>query len=80
MHVGLGKAQEGLGIWWGGCKGAMGDKGEQFTSNLGPRWTIPITTGGCQVSGNKDQKGIFSKGNASCIDTCIATRVRVHME
>jgi hypothetical protein len=55
MHVGLGKAREGLGIWWGGCNGAMGDKGEQFTSNLGLRWTIPITTGGCQVSGNKDQ-------------------------
>ncbi len=25
-------------------------------------------------------RGFFSKGNASCVDTCIAIRVRVHME
>jgi hypothetical protein len=64
MHVGLGKTQEGLGIWRGGYKGAMGDKREQFTSNLRPRWTIPITTGGCQVSKKKGlARGIHSKGN-----------------
>jgi hypothetical protein len=50
MHVGLGEIQEELGIWRGGYEGAMGDKGSQFTSNLGLRWTIPITSGGCQVS------------------------------
>ncbi len=64
MHVGFGETQEGLGIWRGGYKGAMGDKREQFTSNLGPRWTIPITTGGCQVSKKKGlAEGIHSKGN-----------------
>ncbi len=31
-----------LGEGWG--------KRGQFTSNLRGRWTIPITTGGCQVS------------------------------
>ncbi len=64
MHVGLGETQGGLGIWRGGYEGAMGDKREQFTSNLGPRWTIPITTGGCQVSKKKGlARGIHSKGN-----------------
>jgi hypothetical protein len=64
MHVGLGETQEGLGIRRGGYMGAMGDKREQFTSNLGPRWTIPITTGGCQVSKKKGlARGIHSKGN-----------------
>jgi hypothetical protein len=64
MHVGSGETQEGLGIWRGGYKGAMGDEREQFTSNLGPRWTIPITTGGCQVSKKKGLAGgIHSKGN-----------------
>ncbi len=48
--LGSGKSEKGLGFWRGGHKGAMGDKGEQFTDNLGPRWTIPVTTGGCQVS------------------------------
>ncbi len=44
-----------LGEGWG--------KRGQFTSNLRGRWTIPVTTGGCQVSrrGHKrDTKG--SKG------------------
>jgi hypothetical protein len=31
----------------------MGSKGEQFTDNLGPRWTIPVTSGGSQVSRSK---------------------------
>jgi hypothetical protein len=48
--LGSGKSKEGLGFWKGGREGAMGNKGEQFTDNLGPRWTIPVTTGGCQVS------------------------------
>jgi hypothetical protein len=50
MHIGFGEIRERVGILEGGHKGAMGDKGEQFTDNLGPRWTIPVTTGGCQVS------------------------------
>ncbi len=54
MHVELGEIQEGLGIWREGYKGAMGDKGSQFTSNLGLRWTILITSGGCQVSRTGD--------------------------
>ncbi len=29
----------------------------QFTSNLRGRWTIPITTGGCQVSGRGYKRG-----------------------
>ncbi len=64
MHVGLGETQGGLGSWRGGYRGAMGDKREQFTSNRGPRWTIPITTGGCQVSKKKGlAREIHSKGN-----------------
>ncbi len=31
--------------WVEGCKRG------QFTNNLGPRWTIPVTSGGSQVSG-----------------------------
>ncbi len=66
----------------------MGQLGEgwskwgQFTSNLRGRWTIPITTGGCQVSrrehkGNtkgtqrgarENQPGVEkASGNAPCI-------------
>jgi hypothetical protein len=48
--LGSGKSKKGLGFWRGGHKGAMGNKGEQFTDNLGLRWTTPVTTGGCQVS------------------------------
>jgi hypothetical protein len=48
--LGSGKSEEGLGFWRGGHKGTMGNEGEQFTDNLGPRWTIPVTTGGSQVS------------------------------
>ncbi len=58
-----------------------GGKWGQFTSNLRGRWTIPITTGGCQVSrrGHKENmkgcKGEDSKSkgwekanrNAPCI-------------
>jgi hypothetical protein len=35
---GVGQLGEGWGKWG------------QFTSNLRPRWTIPVTAGGCQVS------------------------------
>ncbi len=52
--LGSGKSEEGLGFRRGGHKGAMGNKGEQFADNLGPRWTIPVTAGGCQVSRKGD--------------------------
>jgi hypothetical protein len=48
--LGLGKTREGLGFRSEGYKGTMGDKGCQFMSNLGLRWTIPVTAGGNQVS------------------------------
>ncbi len=60
--LGLGKTQGGLGFWEEGYKGPMGDEGSQFTSNLGPRWTIPVTAGGCQVSREGISKGNYSKG------------------
>ncbi len=50
MHIGFGEIRGRVGILEGGHKGAMGDKGEQFTDKQGPRWTIPVTTKGCQVS------------------------------
>jgi hypothetical protein len=46
----------GAGRWGSGNLGRVGQLGEgwgkrgQFTSNLRGRWTIPITTGGCQVN------------------------------
>jgi hypothetical protein len=46
-----------LGSWGSGNLEGVGQLGEglskwgQFTSNLRPRWTIPVTAGGCQVSG-----------------------------
>jgi hypothetical protein len=61
--LGSGKSEKGLGFWRGGHKGAMGNKGEQFTDNLGPRWTIPVTTGGCQVS---RRVGIVARGICIC--------------
>ncbi len=39
-----------LGIWREGGLGEGWGKWGQFTSNLRPRWTIPVTAGGCQVS------------------------------
>jgi hypothetical protein len=59
----------------------MGDKREQFTSNLGPRWTIPITTGGCQVSKKKGlARGIRSKGNVHMyiyVETALEIYIRM---
>ncbi len=43
----------GAGRWGSGNLGKRG----QFTSNLRGRWTIPITTGGCQVSGREYKGG-----------------------
>jgi hypothetical protein len=45
-----------LGIWEGWVNWVKGSKWGQFTSNLRGRWTIPVTTGGCQVSG-REHKG-----------------------
>jgi hypothetical protein len=53
----------GAGRWGSGNLGRVGQLGEgwgkrgQFTSNLRGRWTIPITTGGCQVS-RKEHKRV----------------------
>jgi hypothetical protein len=44
-----------LGFWEAGKGGwinwVKGYKRGQFTDNLGPRWTNPVTSGGSQVSG-----------------------------
>jgi hypothetical protein len=72
----LGKTQEGPGFQGGGYKGTMGDKGSQFTSNLGPRWTNPVTAGGSQVSKREYSKGNTARGNTPYIyvlDSCSCT-------
>ncbi len=56
----LGKTQEGSGFQGEGHKGTMGDKGSQFTCNLGLRWTIPVTAGGSQVSKREYSKGKYA--------------------
>jgi hypothetical protein len=56
----LGKTQEGSGFQREGYKGTMGDKGSQFTSNLGLRRTIPVTAGGSQVSKREYSKGKYA--------------------
>ncbi len=45
-----------LGIWVGRVNWVKGSKWGQFTSNLRGRWTIPVTTGGSQVSGKGIQR------------------------
>jgi hypothetical protein len=52
-----GKTQGGSGFQGEGYKGTMGDKGSQFMSNLGLRWTIPVTAGGSQVSKREIARG-----------------------
>jgi hypothetical protein len=49
--LGSGKTQKG------GMHGSNGGQRGQFTSNLEPRRTIPVTAGGCQVSRGGDIKG-----------------------
>ncbi len=46
-----------LGIWVGWVNWVKGSKWGQFTSNLRGRWTIPVTTGGSQVSEVGIQRG-----------------------
>jgi hypothetical protein len=45
----------------GGVNWVKGYKRGQFTDNLGPRWTIPVTSGGSQVSG-RGHKGELARG------------------
>ncbi len=62
-----------LGIWVGRVNWVKGSKRGQFTSNLRGRWTIPVTTGGSQVSGTGVQRGDKgepergARGTAPCI-------------
>jgi hypothetical protein len=62
-----------LGIWVGRVNWVKGSKRGQFTSNLRGRWTIPVTTGGSQVSGIGVQRGDKgepergARGTAPCI-------------
>jgi hypothetical protein len=48
-------ARSGVGgvleIWVGWVNWVKGSKWGQFTSDLRGRWTIPVTSGGSQVSG-----------------------------
>ncbi len=41
--LGPGKPKGGWNFGREGTGGQMGNKGSQFTSNLGLRWTIPVT-------------------------------------
>jgi hypothetical protein len=74
----LGKTQGGSGFQREGYKGPMGDKGSQFTSNLGLRWTIPVTAGGSQVSKRRIQQGESSKGKCAMY-SCVLTRAHLHI-
>ncbi len=55
--LGSGKTQKGWKLGKGWVHGSNGGQRGQFTSNLGLRWTIPVTAGGCQVSRGGDIKG-----------------------
>ncbi len=77
----LGKPKRGRDSKGKGTRGqwgTMGDKGSQFTSNLGLRWTIPVTAGGSQVSKGEYNKGNIARGNTP-YTLYILTRVRVHI-
>ncbi len=64
-----------LGIWKGEGLGEGWDKGGQFTSNLRPRWTIPVTARRVPSKLKGVQRGrkgswqgeIKARGNAPCI-------------
>jgi hypothetical protein len=47
-------------------------------SNLGLRWTIPITAGGSQVSKRGIQQGEYSKGKCA-IYSCVSELVFVYI-
>jgi hypothetical protein len=65
------------GIWEGWVNWVKGSKRGQFTSNLRGRWTIPVTSGGSQVSG-KGHKGETKRelaGGARGVAPCIYINV-----
>ncbi len=67
MHIRVRETQGGVGILGGRVQGPGEGTGEQFMSNLGTRWTDPVTKGGFQVSrrGSKEeQRG--AKENMLC--------------
>jgi hypothetical protein len=67
MHIESGENPRGVGIPEGRVQGANGgQKGVSFTSNLGLRWTIPVTAGGSQVSKREYSKGNIARGNTPC--------------
>jgi hypothetical protein len=57
----------------------MGDKGSQFTSNLGLRWTIPVTAGGSQVSKREYTVARGTQQGEIHLIYVFLTRVRVHI-
>ncbi len=76
----LGKPQGVLGIWSGEGMGKGGGRGGQFTSNLRPRWTDPVTERRVskKVKGTKkgekrgSARGVKKQGNCAIyIVTCI---------
>jgi hypothetical protein len=54
-----------VGIFGGRVQGANGGQRELVTSNLGLRWTIPVTAGGCQVSKEGIGKGNSQQGECA---------------
>ncbi len=55
--LGPGKTQKGWELGKGRVHGSNGGQRGQSTSNLGLRWTIPVTAGGCQVSRSRNIRG-----------------------
>jgi hypothetical protein len=58
-----------LGIWEGWVNWVTGGEWGQFTSILRGRWTVPITTGECQVSGRGhkgEARGVSKGSKGSC--------------
>ncbi len=66
----------GVGSWGSGNLERVGQFGEgwgkqgQFTGNLGRRWTIPVTAGGCQVSGRGHKGDTKGKPEGTCKGKC----------
>jgi hypothetical protein len=56
-----------LGIWRGEGLGKGWDRGGQFTSNLRPRWTDPLTARVRKGNKGESARGEKSKGNAPWI-------------
>jgi hypothetical protein len=74
MHIESGENPRGGRDSGGkGTRGQWGTKGVKFTSNLGLRWTIPVTAGGSQV-----RKREYSKGKYAMYSMFL-TRVHVHI-